>query len=93
MNQSDIAATILSQLGIPHTDFPWSRNVLSANYTYPFAYSNYLAGAMFKDSTGASMVDLVANRVISKPSEGDEERFDKIRAILQCSYLGTDPVR
>lgn len=93
MNQSDIAATVLSQLQIPHTDFPWSRNVLSANYIYPFAYSNYLAGAMFRDSTGASMVDLVANRVISKPADGDEERFDRIRTILQYSYQLLSPKR
>jgi phosphoglycerol transferase MdoB-like AlkP superfamily enzyme len=42
--QNDIVATVLSQMGIPHNEeFPWSRNVFSRNYTYPFAFCNYPA--------------------------------------------------
>ncbi len=87
MNQSDIAATLLSQLGIRHTDFPLSRNVLSKQYTYPFVYCNYPAGIMLRDSTGVSIYDIPAHHPITRmPKEGDKERVGKAKAILQHSY-------
>ncbi len=88
MNQSDVAATLLAQLGIRHTDFPWSRNVLSKRYTYPFAYCNYPAGIMLRDSTGVSVYDISASRPItSQPKEGDGERIRRAKAILQASHV------
>lgn len=86
MNQSDIAATLLSQLGISHRDYPWSRNVLSHNYTYPFAYSNYPAGFLFVDETGRTMYDLTANKANSNEGNQAEERIKKGKAILQISH-------
>ena len=62
MNQSDIAATLLSQLGIRHDEYRWSRNVLSSTYTYPFVYCNYPAGVLFADSTGTSIYDIDGTR-------------------------------
>ncbi len=87
MNQSDIAATLLSQLGIPHTDFPWSRNVFSRNYTHPFVYCNSPSVIMLRDSTGFSIFDLSASRPIKEqPETGNEERTNSAKAILQRSY-------
>ena len=86
MNQSDLAATLLAQLGIPHKHFRWSRNVLSRNYTYPFVYSNYPAGLLFKDSTGVSLFDLAAREPIMEHPAPSPERIRKARAILQQSY-------
>ena len=40
-NQTDLAATLLAQLRLPHDQFRWSRDVLSASYRYPFAVHNY----------------------------------------------------
>ncbi len=87
MNQSDIAATLLSQLGIRHTDFPWSRNVFSRNYTHPFVYCNSPAIIMLKDSTGASIFDLSSSLPVGgQQTEADRQRTDKAKAILQRSY-------
>lgn len=86
MNQSDLAATLLSQLGISHKHFPWSRNVLSRNYTYPFVYSNYPAGLLFKDSTGVSLFDLAAGKAFAEQPAPSPERIRKAQAILQESY-------
>ncbi|MDO5751306.1 MAG: LTA synthase family protein, partial [Rothia sp. (in: high G+C Gram-positive bacteria)] len=36
-NQSDLAATLLGQLGLDHSYFPLSRDVLSRSYTHPSA--------------------------------------------------------
>ena len=51
-NQTDLAATLLAQLRLPHDQFRWSRDVLSASYRYPFAVHNYNNGFSLADSTG-----------------------------------------
>ena len=86
--QSDIPATLLSQMGIPHSkDFPWSRNVLSRNYTHPFVYSNYPSGAMFIDDSGVTIYSISGERVItSRPDSGTEKRVQAIRTLLQGTY-------
>ena len=38
MNQADMAATLLAQLGLDHSMFTFSRNVLGSDYSYPFAF-------------------------------------------------------
>ena len=86
MNQSDIAATLLSQMGISHDDYPWSRNVLSKTYTYPFVYCNYPAGILFADSTGTSIYDLDGDAMIKEQPADDGLRIMRAKAILQTSY-------
>jgi hypothetical protein len=86
MNQSDIAATLLSQMGISHDDYPWSRNVLSKTYTYPFVYCNYPAGMLFADSTGTSIYDLDGDAMMREEPADDGLRIMRAKAILQTSY-------
>ena len=86
INQSDLAATLLSQLGISHADFRWSRNVLSRRYTYPFVYCNFPAGIMWKDATGVSIYDIVADRPILERQPDGGERIRRAQAVLQASY-------
>lgn len=86
MNQSDVAATLLSQMGLPHGQFPWSRNVLSASYTYPFVYSTYPGGILFADSTGITVYDISASRPITETPSANASRTARAKAILQTSY-------
>ena len=86
MNQSDLCATLLSQMGVSHRDYPWSRNVLSRNYTCPFVYCDYPAGVMWRDHTGVTVYDITADRVITDRGAGGEERVRKAQAVLQTSY-------
>ena len=87
MNQSDIAATLLSQLGIRHDEYRWSRNVLSSTYTYPFVYCNYPAGVLFADSTGTSIYDIDGDAVMTEqPTDDTGLRIMRAKAILQTSY-------
>ena len=88
MNQSDIAATLLSQIGIRHDEYPWSRNVLSQTYTYPFVYCNYPAGILFADSTGTSIYDINGDAVMMEQPADDGLRIMRAKAILQTSYDG-----
>jgi phosphoglycerol transferase MdoB-like AlkP superfamily enzyme len=85
--QNDMVATVLSQMGIPHNEeFPWSRNVFSRNYTYPFAYCCYPAGALFVDGTGKTMIDVQSGYIMADEPEPSEERLKNLRAVIQKSY-------
>lgn len=87
MSQSDLAATLLAQLGIDHSQFPFSRNVLSSSYTYPTAFHTSPIDATFIDSTGITTYDLNGKCVtFSTNKEGDNSRTKKSQAILQTLY-------
>lgn len=93
MNQSDLAATLLSQMGIDHRDYPWSRNVLSRNYRYPFAYSTFPSGILFADSTGVSVFDITSRRPITEQPSHSDDRLHKASTILQVSYDRLDQMK
>ena len=57
MNQADMAATLLAQLGLDHSMFTFSRNVFGSDYTYPFAFHTSGSTFTFRDSTGVSAYD------------------------------------
>ena len=90
MNQSDLAATLLAQLGLPYKHFPWSRNVLGTTYTYPFVYSTFPSGILFSDSTGVSVFDITSNTPITEQPTPSPQRIQKAKAILQTSYDGLE---
>ena len=86
-NQTDMVATILAQLQSPLTGFKFSRNILSPEYSVPFAYHSFNNGISFIDSTGFSVIDLNSHReFFSEPETGSEERYRKAKAILQSTY-------
>ena len=85
-NQSDFVATLLAQLQLPSNEFKFSRNVLSPQYTYPFAYHCYNNGISLMDSTGYSVYDLTGCKETTKPTESSENRIRKAKAILQSTY-------
>lgn len=93
MNQSDLAATLLSQMGISHQDFPWTRNVLSRNYSYPFAYSSFPSGILFADSTGVSVFDITSRKPITEQPAPSPDRIHKAKTILQMSYDRLEQLR
>ncbi len=85
MNQSDIAATLLAQMGLPHHQFPWSRNVLSPDYK-PSVYCTYPAGLFYKDLTGETLYDLTAQRFTAGTTKADSLRLSKALHLLHTSY-------
>lgn len=87
-NQSDLAATLLGQLGLPHGDFPFSRDVLSQTYTRPSAAHTWSEGILWLDPTGHSAVN-----VLTKPASVTDEapapsrrRANAAKAFLQTCY-------
>lgn len=83
MSQTDLPATILGQLDIPHEEYIFSRNVLADTYTYPFAFNTFNNGFNFRDSTGCTVYDNVAGQALFG---GNQARENKGKAILQKLY-------
>ena len=86
MNQTDLAATLLGQLGLEHTAFTFSRNVLGSDYKYPFVFYSFNNGFSFRDSTGVTVFDNNSGSILFNEPEADESRLDKGKAILQTVY-------
>ena len=86
MNQTDLAATLLGQLGLEHTAFTFSRNVLGSDYKYPFAFYSFNNGFSCRDSTGVTVFDNNSGSILFDEPEADESRLDKGKAILQTVY-------
>ena len=84
-NQTDLPATLLGQLGIDHQDYHFSRDVLSKNYTYPFATHTYNNGISMVDSTGIAVLDLNANKIVTDQSTDAQALIKKGQAILQTA--------
>ena len=84
-NQTDLAATLLAQLRLPHDQYRWSRDVLSASYRYPFAVHNYDNGFSLSDSTGFIAYDLASYRLVTNESS-QAARLERMgKAILQAT--------
>ena len=84
-NQTDLAATLLGQLRLPHDDFRFSRDVLSRSYTYPFAIHTFNNGIVMIDSTGMAVVDLDNDQIIADQSSDAQRLIRRGKAILQTA--------
>ncbi|MCM1292553.1 MAG: sulfatase-like hydrolase/transferase [Bacteroides sp.] len=84
MSQTDIPAIILGQMGIDHSDFPFSRDILSDDYADPSALHVFMNGAMLADADGYTVYDTLLQRVIE--GDNDPDRLNKIKAALQRIY-------
>lgn len=86
MNQTDIAATLLEQLGVDHSDFRYGRNVLSQGYDNPFAFYTFNNGFGYIDNDGYVLFD--ANAGIPVETDGNDStvRLRHGKALLQSLH-------
>ena len=84
-NQSDLAATLLGQLGLPHDEYTFSRDILSSNYHRPTASHTYNNGITIYDTTGFMAYDLDAARVIAHEGTDTARLLRQARALLQLT--------
>lgn len=83
MSQTDVAATLLGQLGMKHDDFGFSRDVLADTYTRPFALHVFSNGFMVRDERGCTIYDTLSDSV----TEGaDPQRERAGKATIQQVY-------
>ena len=85
-NQTDLPATLLAQMGLPHAEFRFSRNVTSSTYRYPFAFHTWGTGFGFIDDTGHTTFDLTAGRTLSDSPSPSPLRLERGKALLQTCY-------
>ena len=85
-NQSDLAATLLAQLRLPHADFRFSRNVLAPSYTRPTAFHSWSEGIACVDSAGCTVWHLASERVIWDKPTPSASRLNAAKAYWQTVY-------
>lgn len=88
-SQVDISATLLAQLGIPSTEFTWSKNLLNP-YTKHFAYFSWDNGMGFIDNQQCVTFDNVGKMTLynSKPADQTNTSLllDHAKSYLQKVY-------
>ena len=82
-SQSDLAATLLAQLGIAHGDFLFSRDLFDPARP-KFGYWCFNNGFGVADAGGTTIFDCTSARVISPDSTAAQRRDGK--AMLQTTY-------
>lgn len=87
-NQSDFPATLLGQLGIRHSEFRMSRDVLSATYVRPSAVHTWQEGIFYKDASGISVINLLTKpeSIFRESPSASNQRTNAAKAILQTAY-------
>jgi phosphoglycerol transferase MdoB-like AlkP superfamily enzyme len=71
-SQIDLAATLLSQLNLPHPQFPLSKNILSNKFT-PFALFAFNEGFGFINQTDTIVYDLVGQKYLHEKGANLEQ--------------------
>ena len=79
-SQTDVAATLMAQMGMDHSAYKYSKNLLAED-VIPFAFYAYSNAAGFISKEGISILDLQSNRFI----EGDSLKYngELLKAYLQ----------
>lgn len=82
-SQIDLCATLLAQMGLPHDDFEYSKNLFATAPIRKFAYYTFDEGFGVVDASGAVVWDAVGDRVVT----GDNPDLLNIgRTMLQTTY-------
>ena len=84
-NQTDLPATLLGQLQLPHQQFRYSRDVLSKNYTQPFAVHTYNNGISVIDTTGFALYDLNTEQIAVDQSPVSQQLIHRGQMVLQAA--------
>ncbi|ARS34915.1 hypothetical protein CA264_05375 [Pontibacter actiniarum] len=84
-SQTDIAATLLAQLRLPHSDFKWSRNLLAPTSS-PFAFYVFNDGFGYITPSGTLAFDNVAQKAILTEGAVSEEQVQNGKAYMEYSF-------
>lgn len=84
-SQTDLAATLLGQLGVGHEEFEFSRD-LARRGTTRFGYYTFNNGFGVVDSSGATIYDCTADMTLCDGQDADAARLDRGKAMLQTTF-------
>lgn len=83
--QTDVAPTLLAQLGIGHAQYRFGRDVLAPDGA-SFAYYSFLDGFGFVDARGSLVYDALANRVTQRYGDAGEPEQRAGLSLLRLSF-------
>lgn len=83
--QTDLAATLLGQLGIAHDDFAFSRDI-SRGGTTRFGYYTFNNGFGVVDSLGATIYDCTSDTTLADTGTAGAQRTERGKAVLQKTF-------
>ena len=86
MSQTDVAATLLSQMDIDHSQFIFSRDICAPQSAH-YAYWTFPVGFGIIDSEGKTIYDCVNESVIERAGTGEEQRTKIGKAWLEKTYI------
>ncbi len=87
--QTDLAATLLAQLGLEHDDFVFSRNI-AAEGAKLFGYWTFNNGFGVIDSEGVTIYDCDRDEVEGNTSSDHAQRIEYGKAMLQTTFSEID---
>ena len=84
-SSTDLAPTLLAQLGIPAEGFRWGRNIFDRG-SAAFAYFEYHDGFAYIDRDGWLVYDERAGRALERSAHGGASQQRSGSALLQASF-------
>lgn len=84
-SQTDLAPTLLAQLGMSHAAYRWGRDLLAPG-ARSFAYFSYIDGFGYVDEAGRLVYDPVSGRVTQRAGRADSAELRAGLAILRESF-------
>jgi phosphoglycerol transferase MdoB-like AlkP superfamily enzyme len=84
-SQTDLAPTLLAQLGLPHDQYPWGRDLLAPG-AVSFAYYSYLDGFGIVDARGGLVYDDIGHRVTQRTGSVGKAEVRSGLAYLRLTY-------
>lgn len=84
-SQTDLAPTLLAQLGLPHGQYRWGHDLLAAGAP-SFAYFSYHDGFGIVDPRGRLVYDVISRRVTEREGDVGQPEVRSGLAYLRLSY-------
>lgn len=84
-SQIDICATLLAQMGLPHDEFDYSKNIFGATPPHKFGYYCFSDGFGVIAADGETVYDNTGETVLSQTGP-QSERLEWGKAMLQTTY-------
>jgi phosphoglycerol transferase MdoB-like AlkP superfamily enzyme len=85
-SQTDLAATLLSQLDIQADDFKFSKNILTKGYI-PYSFFTYAGGFGFLKPGDLSVYNTITNTYTESTGKNDSINEKQGKAYLQSLYI------
>lgn len=84
-SQTDLAPTLLAQLGLPHAGYVWGRNLLARD-ALDYAYFSYHDGFGFVDPHGSVVYDAIGRHVTERTGDAGAPEIRGGMAYLRRSF-------